>query len=69
MFKPFFTTKGETGTGLGLWVSREIAERYGGTIRFRTNSGTQRHGTVFSVLLPAVSASEDEGEQRLEISA
>ncbi len=49
--EPFFTTKGEGGTGLGLWVSRSIIERYGGDLLLRSSTG-KRHGTVFSILLP-----------------
>lgn len=49
MFSPFFSTKEEKGTGLGLWVSRQIVARHGGTIRFRTRAGK---GTCFSVFLP-----------------
>ncbi len=32
IFEPFFTTKKDVGTGLGLWVSKQIVERHGGTI-------------------------------------
>jgi PAS domain S-box-containing protein len=52
IFAPFFTTKAEVGTGLGLWVTRGMVEKHGGTIRFRSRQG-ERSGTVFSVLLPA----------------
>jgi signal transduction histidine kinase len=47
---PFFTTKKDVGTGLGLWVTKSMVEKHGGTIRFRSTEG---HGTVFSIVLPA----------------
>jgi signal transduction histidine kinase len=49
IFAPFFTTKKDVGTGLGLWVSREIVHKHKGKIRLRSLEGK---GTVFSVLLP-----------------
>jgi len=52
LFSPFFTTKQSVGTGLGLWVTRGIVEKQGGTIRFRTST-EQPSGTVFRVFLPA----------------
>jgi len=52
LFSPFFTTKESVGTGLGLWVTRGIVEKQGGTIRFRTSS-EKPSGTVFRVFLPA----------------
>lgn len=51
LFRPFYTTKGQKGTGLGLWVSRGIITKHGGTIRLRSRTGT-RHGTCFAVFLP-----------------
>lgn len=52
LFTPFFSTKGEKGTGLGLWVSRQLAEKHGGGIRLwsRTHGA---HGTWFRVFLPS----------------
>lgn len=51
VFQQFFTTKGTTGTGLGLWITRDIVQRNGGSIRYRTRT-QQPSGTVFSVWLP-----------------
>jgi two-component system, NtrC family, sensor kinase len=50
--EPFFTTKGQRGTGLGLWVTRSIILRYGGEIHLRSSVAPGRQGTVFSVFLP-----------------
>jgi signal transduction histidine kinase len=52
LFEPFFTTKSTKGTGLGLWISRGIVQKYGGTIRFRSMSLTGRNITCFQVRLP-----------------
>lgn len=52
IFEPFFTTKKDVGTGLGLWVAKEIARRHGGTIEVESHFGDGLHGTVFTVLLP-----------------
>ena len=51
-FKPFFTTKGSLGTGLGLWISREIVERHAGRILLRTSQRAGYAGTVIIVFLP-----------------
>ena len=55
IFNPFFTTKkpGE-GTGLGLFVSHEMARKLGGDIRVlsSTRDHSIRSGTVFTVELP-----------------
>ncbi len=52
IFDPFYTTKGEKGTGLGLWVTQSIVHKHGGSIRLRSSTGPKRSGTVFSVFLP-----------------
>jgi two-component system, NtrC family, sensor kinase len=53
LFQAFFTTKGEHGTGLGLWVTHEILMRHQGTIHVCSTNRPTRHGTVFSVFLPS----------------
>ncbi len=52
LFQPFFTTKADVGTGLGLWITRNIIEKHGGIIRVRTRTGAKGHGTAFSIFLP-----------------
>jgi PAS domain S-box-containing protein len=52
IFDPFFSTKGNIGTGLGLWVTKQIVEKHGGSIRMRSRCHAERSGTVFSVTLP-----------------
>lgn len=52
IWEPFFTTKSETGTGLGLWLVDETVRKNGGSIRVRTATGPRHHGTLFRVLLP-----------------
>lgn len=48
LFKPFFTTKGENGTGLGLYIAKRVVEEHGGTITAQS-AGT---GATFDVTLP-----------------
>ncbi|PYY16461.1 MAG: hypothetical protein DMG60_14950 [Acidobacteria bacterium] len=51
VFEPFVTTKGEKGTGLGLWIVRGIIGNHGGKISVKSKVGK---GTVFKIELPAV---------------
>lgn len=53
IFEAFFTTKGSTGNGLGLWITSEILTRHNGRIRIRSSQSATHHGTVFSLFLPA----------------
>jgi len=52
IFEPFVTTKGDAGTGLGLWVCDDIVKRHGGRLRLKTTT-RGKSGTVFSIFLPA----------------
>ncbi|HYY54025.1 MAG TPA: ATP-binding protein, partial [Candidatus Dormibacteraeota bacterium] len=49
LFEPFVTTKERGGTGLGLWVCREIVQAHGGTIRL---DAVAPHGSRFTLVLP-----------------
>jgi PAS domain S-box-containing protein len=53
IFEPFFTTKDSVGTGLGLWVTRQIVDKHRGSIRVRSTTAGPHRGTVFSIFLPA----------------
>ena len=52
IYEPFFSTKGITGTGLGLWVTRGIVAKHQGTVRVRSSQHAPS-GTVFRVVLPS----------------
>ena len=49
LFRPFVTTKGENGTGLGLWVSKGILDKHQSKIAVQSKVGT---GTLFRLFLP-----------------
>ena len=52
LFQPFFTTKSAKGTGLGLWISKGIIQKYEGTIAFRSLHTSRGACTCFRVFLP-----------------
>ena len=52
IFEPFFSTKGDQGTGIGLWVIKGIVTKLGGRIEVVTSTVGET-GTTFSVFLPA----------------
>jgi two-component system NtrC family sensor kinase len=49
IFQPFFTTRDEGGTGLGLYISHNIVHNHGGSIVVES---TVSAGSTFTVLLP-----------------
>ena len=54
LFEPFYSTKGITGTGLGLWVSKEIVDRHHGTVTVRSRAAMPAKAgkTAFRVFIP-----------------
>jgi signal transduction histidine kinase len=55
IFTPFFTTKRDVGTGLGLYISRQLAQKNGGTLRVDGSTGNGS-GASFSLVLPLAPA-------------
>lgn len=53
IYTPFFTTKRDVGTGLGLWIVRDLLHRRGGRILCRSRVEEPRSGTVMMVFLPS----------------
>jgi PAS domain S-box-containing protein len=58
IFESFYTTKRDIGTGLGLWLTRSIVQKYGGRIQVRSRV---QSGTVFSVFWPRETAQDKNG--------
>jgi signal transduction histidine kinase len=52
LFQPFFTTKGENGTGLGLWITQGIVSKHGGYIEVMSDNSNGDRGTTFRVVFP-----------------
>lgn len=53
LFEPFFSTKSTKGTGLGLWISKGIIQKYDGRISFRSLHTGSGCSTCFRVFLPS----------------
>lgn len=61
LFEPFHTSKEVTGTGLGLWISKGILDKHQGRALMKSrmeSDGKSSHGTVFSLWLPLVPATD-----------
>lgn len=64
LFEPFFSTRSR-GTGLGLYICRELCERYGASIDYRAHGADQRHRNEFSVTMRRAALAA--GESRLHL--
>lgn len=54
IFEPFFTTKKDIGTGLGLWVTRNLVEKHGGAVNLRSRTTPGKSYTAFSIFFPMI---------------
>ncbi len=52
IYEPFFSTKTEGGTGLGLWITQQIVGKHRGKIRMRSSTTPGRNGTIFRIAFP-----------------
>jgi PAS domain S-box-containing protein len=66
IYEPFYTTRGEVGTGLGLWVTAGIVEKHKGTLQVRSATTPGASGTAFMLVLPYASPAS-EGIVRREV--
>ena len=63
LFQPFFSTKSTKGTGLGLWISKGIVQKYDGTLTCRSYRTQRGCVTCFRVFLPVSEGSTGEGQK------
>jgi PAS domain S-box-containing protein len=63
LFQPFFSTKSTKGTGLGLWISKGIVQKYDGSLSCRSIRTRRGSSTCFRVFLPVTGAASAQGSE------
>lgn len=65
IFEPFFTTKQDVGTGIGLWVTKQLVENRGGRINVSSSIAAGKSGTQVKVDLPFAHSTRNEEPPRV----
>jgi len=65
IFEPFFTTKEKFGTGLGLWVCKQLTDKNGVTLRVRSRTNGEHRGATFSLVFPGDSSLPADSPKKL----
>jgi signal transduction histidine kinase len=66
LFQPFFSTKSTKGTGLGLWISKGIIQKYDGRIACRSFRHGEQCATCFKIFLPVSGSTNGSGAANAE---
>jgi len=62
IFDPFFSTKEDSGTGLGLWVSYGIVKKHKGRIKVKSTVG---EGTTFTIIMPTSKKYKEQANEQI----
>ncbi len=54
VFDAFFTTRATIGTGIGLFISKQLVEGHGGKISIESSKDVREHGTIVDIFLPSI---------------
>jgi signal transduction histidine kinase len=67
LFEPFFTTKGHLGTGIGLWVAKQLIEKHHGAIEISSRTDSGNSGTTSSLFLPFTNRERADAVEEMQI--